>query len=221
MPYLKRIWRTAAPPIDVKSSLQSDDTTRISLKSAGNSAFLVNIEVGSGRRPFNVVLDTGSVSFWLPGVGCSCAGPHRRYSPSSSTSSMDVRQGFSASYGSGSVNGRVVRDDVWLGGLHLRLDMGVISNACELQGFDEAPYDGVLGLGLLGTIEKHHPNRYGADKAGHRGAALEALRRLSISYFELSLGNPEGSELVLAGGGRAAPPANLHKGFSFLQVDGD
>eukprot|EP00971_Amphidinium_carterae_P006355 125168-Amphidinium_carterae.1 len=43
--------------------------------------------------------------------------------------------------------GTLYRDDVWLGGVLLRIEFGVVNNACGLDGFVEAEYDGILGLG--------------------------------------------------------------------------
>eukprot|EP00403_Amphidinium_massartii_P006885 CAMPEP_0178370252 /NCGR_PEP_ID=MMETSP0689_2-20121128/205_1 /TAXON_ID=160604 /ORGANISM="Amphidinium massartii, Strain CS-259" /LENGTH=358 /DNA_ID=CAMNT_0019990065 /DNA_START=68 /DNA_END=1141 /DNA_ORIENTATION=- len=158
--------------------------SRIDLRNAGNALYLASIKVGWRRVPFQVVVDTGSSGLWLPGRDCACGGRHQRYSGEKSRSSRTLSQSFTASYVSGSVSGSMYRDDIWLGQLRLELDFGVVSNACNLKGYQEAPYDGVLGLGA------------GLSNVGS-SAVLKALQdNAGVEYFAVHLGRQQGPQLL-------------------------
>merc|ERR1711907_302183 len=72
----------------------------VKLKNWGYTQFVGSIEIGTPPQTFRVIYDTGSSNTWLPGHQCSEA-------------SCDK-------YGSGLVRGKVVQDDVKMGGITLK-----------------------------------------------------------------------------------------------------
>mmetsp|Transcript_23748 Transcript_23748/g.52391 ORF Transcript_23748/g.52391 Transcript_23748/m.52391 type:complete len:406 (+) Transcript_23748:74-1291(+) len=171
----------------MKHPLRGDSGTiaRLRLHNAGNALFLASIAVGSERTPFQVVVDTGSTKLWLPGSDCACGGNHQRYTGTGSHTATNLNSHFMAGYVSGSVSGTLYRDDVWLGGVLLRIEFGVVNNACGLDGFVEAEYDGILGLGT-------------SDGQQIGNVLIQELRRRKeLDSFALRLGRLEGPELAL------------------------
>ena len=69
-----------------------------------------------------VDFDTGSSDLFLPGPSCStnCAG-HTKYTPSSSSTAVDLKKTFALKYGDGStVSGEQYTDTVSIAGLTVR-----------------------------------------------------------------------------------------------------
>ena len=107
-----------------------------------------NISVGTPAVSFTVDFDTGSSDLFLPASSChsTCDG-HKRYNPSSSSTSKDLRKGFFIGYADGSVvSGELYTDTVQIEGLTAtKQTIGVATQYSA--GFQSAnfPADGLMG----------------------------------------------------------------------------
>jgi len=116
-----------------------------------------NISVGLPPQTFRVLFDTGSCHLWLPSVRCQqkpCL-LHRRYDPDHSHTSAlasDDRS-LAASFATGELRGRAVRDRICLGGRargdrEACVDIDFFESEEESDfPFENLPFDGILGLG--------------------------------------------------------------------------
>lgn len=199
------VWPALGPALGMASH---SGAVELPLTNSGNAVFTADVYVGSHRALFHVVLDTGSADIWLPGPRCRCAGRHRRFDPATSSSARALPGRFAAAYGSGSVAGRAVEEELEIGGLALRLRIGVIEDACKLSGYSSAAYDGVIGLGPKA--------RSGRWRTGDR-SPLDSLKAagFGVLLFDLCSQSPT---CAMAGtvrdlNGRLGP-------FSFLPLAG-
>lgn len=123
----------------------------ISLTEENGDMWIGAISVGSPPQNFTVVFDTGSSDILLPSASCNstCDG-HSRYDPSQSTTSVNLNQTFSLTYGDGSsAVGELYSDDVLIGGYEaVNQTLGA---AVTYSANFQAPTfnsDGLLGLGF-------------------------------------------------------------------------
>lgn len=103
------------------------------------------VSVGNPGQKFSVVLDTGSADFWVQESNCTdCQGSKFDRSQSSSFTVPEGAPTFRINYGSGSVTGRLGRDDVALAGYRVvKQTFGLIDQGSHILG-DSG--QGILGL---------------------------------------------------------------------------
>lgn len=103
------------------------------------------ISVGNPGQKFSVVLDTGSADLWVQESNCTkCQGSKYDRAQSSSFSVPDGSPTFRINYGSGSVTGRLGRDDVSLAGYRVvKQTFGLIDEGSHILGDNG---QGILGL---------------------------------------------------------------------------
>jgi len=137
---------------------RAEARARLAVRSAAvahKTAYWGTISLGTPPQQFRVIFDTGSGNLVLPSESCGTAGclPHRKYSPSNSSSSGVVgnEQGGGpahVAYGTGSIRGKCYSDRLCLGDA-LCAKIGFIATEEEsADPFASQPYDGILGLGL-------------------------------------------------------------------------
>ncbi|KAJ6264298.1 hypothetical protein Dda_0443 [Drechslerella dactyloides] len=113
-------------------------------------SYWINIQFGSSKKSFRMVLDTGSADTWIPSSECtskSCLA-HRTYGPADS-SKLDFtdNQTFTIKYASGNVEGTVVKDSLTFGSVTLDdISFGLAKTVSD--DFTGFPVDGILGLGF-------------------------------------------------------------------------
>ena len=107
-----------------------------------------NISVGTPAVSFTVDFDTGSSDLFLPASSChsTCDG-HKRYNPSSSSTSKDLKKSFTLAYGDGStVSGTEYKDTVRVVGLNAtNQTLGAATNYSPGFQLANFPSDGLLG----------------------------------------------------------------------------
>ncbi|KAI1815667.1 aspartic peptidase domain-containing protein [Poronia punctata] len=109
-------------------------------------SYFAEVHLGSEGKPLFMLLDTGASTTWVMGSDCtskSCL-IHSTFGPDDSKSFNDTGKSYSVDYGTGSVRGRLVEDELSLAGLSVTLPFGVASTTTDQ--FTQFPFDGILGL---------------------------------------------------------------------------
>merc|ERR1719461_1216407 len=98
----------------------------VPLTSYKQSQYYGTIQIGTPKKDFIVLFDTGSSNLWVPASNCTnCASGHAQYNPSASSSFKANGTEFEIQYGTGSMKGFVVHDKIDLGGLVTDVDFAV------------------------------------------------------------------------------------------------
>ncbi|ORX59539.1 acid protease [Hesseltinella vesiculosa] len=116
--------------------------------------YIVNLQAGTPPKPFDVIIDTGSVEFWLATTGCpQSVCPVPLYNPSSSSTANVTTTPAGIQYGLGSANGNYVTDTVSLGGLTIQKQQFIaVTNTTDTFVMGGQPVDSgsVVASGLMG-----------------------------------------------------------------------
>eukprot|EP00439_Symbiodinium_sp_Y106_P019244 s2157_g2.t1 len=131
--------------------------------------YFAEVAVGSPSQSFRMTFDTGSANVVIPSSHCSAPSclQSRRYNASQSSTaerqlcSKDIedgnytREAVTLTFGTGQVTGHYAKDQVCVGqDLCAALSFVEATNQSE-HPFLNAPYDGVLGLGLPQLSQDH------------------------------------------------------------------
>nr|KMM73483.1 cathepsin E [Coccidioides posadasii RMSCC 3488] len=102
---------------------------------------------GSGGQEMWLLLDSGASESWVMGSNCTAAAclQHNRFGIEHSKTLSVTDEEWEVSYGTGHVEGVIVRDTLSMAGFQLELDFGSALNVS--QDFANYPMDGILGLG--------------------------------------------------------------------------
>ena len=172
---------TGFSPIDL-AARQADSLTKANKPTVKNSlgldieandvGYVATVQIGTPRRNFSVLMDSGSADFWVGAEGCQssttsgadcvsisdqlvCAalipldmqGNHTFLGTKSSSSFVDAGQVFQVIYSTGTILGNVVQDNVAFGGFQLSgHTFGVATQVSD--SLIQSPYDGRMGLAL-------------------------------------------------------------------------
>ena len=115
-----------------------------------NAQYFGVIEIGTPPQKFNVTFDTGSSNLWVPSANCTSIACFLHTKYNSTVSSTYVANGteFAISYPSGSVEGKLSKDVISVGGAKLTgVTFGETLKEPGLA-FAFAKFDGILGLGF-------------------------------------------------------------------------
>ncbi|XP_020766595.1 pregnancy-associated glycoprotein 2-like [Odocoileus virginianus] len=162
------------------------------LRNALDMAYVGNITIGTPPKEFRVVFDTGSSDLWVPSIKCispSCH-THITFDHNKSSTFRLTRRPFRILYGSGLMNGVLAYDTVRIGNL-VSTDQP-FGLSLQQFGFDNVPFDGILGLSypslaIPGTIPIF-------DKLKQQGSISEP-----VFAFYLSTHKENGSVLMFGG----------------------
>lgn len=124
--------------------VKSEDN--IDLTSFKQAQYYGTIQLGTPAKDFIVLFDTGSSNLWVPASNCTnCATGKNQYDPTASSSFHANGTAFSIRYGTGSMKGFVVHDNVSLGPLMTDVDFACATNEPG-RTFQAAKFDGLMGL---------------------------------------------------------------------------
>jgi len=133
------------------------------------SEYFGTISIGSPPQEFQVLFDTGSGNLLLPSATCdglACT-KHRRLNASSSTTSLSIafaskpdtpvgedgdQDVLNLVYGTGEATGVIIQDKVCVGSTCARADIVAAVEESDAP-FADAPFDGILGMGLTALSE--------------------------------------------------------------------
>ncbi|KAF2665411.1 acid protease [Microthyrium microscopicum] len=115
-------------------------------------SYMCEVQFGSGKKTIYLLLDTAAVNTWVMSSDCkSDACPsHNQLGPGDSSSLQVTQSTFSVQYGTGSVSGSVVSDNVSFIGKTFPLSFGLASVVSD--DFKSYPMDGILGVGRLQNV---------------------------------------------------------------------
>ncbi|XP_070320743.1 pregnancy-associated glycoprotein 1-like [Odocoileus virginianus] len=173
------------------SSPDSNITTH-PLRNIKDMFYMGNITIGTPPQEFQVAFDTGSSDLWVPSYFCispTCYS-HVMFRHLESSTFQLITKTFKTEYGSGKMQGVLGRDTVRIGDL-VSIDQ-LFGLSLEQSGFEELPFDGVLGLSypnmsFIGGIPIF-------DNLKKQGAISEY-----VFAFYLSKSKPEGSVVMFGG----------------------
>lgn len=130
----------------------------VKLKNWGYTQFVGTLEIGSPPQSLRVIYDTGSSNTWLPGHQCSetSCDKYGKYNhhKSKSFNKVYTQQGLGESrnphffikYGSGLVRGKVISDDISLGGITLKKARFGEVGYEHGHAFRKGHFSGIVGL---------------------------------------------------------------------------
>lgn len=112
----------------------------------GDSSYYGAITVGTPPQPFNVILDTGSSDLWVADTRCaSCDSNTPLYDTSKSTSVKESGTATTIRYGSGAVQGSIVKDVVSMGGFSIP-DQTLLAADQTTSRLLDGSVSGIMGL---------------------------------------------------------------------------
>jgi len=116
--------------------------------------YVATFQLGTPPRDFLILMDSGSSDFWVGSEICKGAdggdcGQHQFLGTKSSSTFVNQTESWNITYGTGSVTGTIVKDNVVIAGTPLNgLTFGVAN--IESNDFTGADFDGLMGLAQSG-----------------------------------------------------------------------
>ncbi|EXJ71608.1 uncharacterized protein A1O5_05416 [Cladophialophora psammophila CBS 110553] len=109
--------------------------------------YFSTVKFGSKGQEMYMLIDSGSANTWVMGSNCksNACQIHNTYGSEDSSTMQTTTQAWSMTYGTGQVEGVVVKDTVRLANYTIELGFGLASSASD--DFNNYPMDGILGLG--------------------------------------------------------------------------
>ena len=91
------------------------------LRNFHDTLYFGTLGIGTPPQLFSVVFDTGSANLWVPGLGCKTkrCGNRPRFNSTASSTCESSEQGLGIRFGTGEIEGRVMRDMVSFHGLRV------------------------------------------------------------------------------------------------------
>ncbi|ORY96476.1 aspartic peptidase domain-containing protein [Syncephalastrum racemosum] len=143
----------------VLSKKRQDASTPV--YNADGREFLIEVAIGTPPQKFNVTLDTGSGTLWVPSTDCPTTNcPNERFDGTKSSTLNMTSTSFSMQYGIGSLNGTYARDTVAIGNLSVSdqvfglatttADILTTSSSSSASSTSEDYSNGILGLAFPG-----------------------------------------------------------------------
>merc|ERR1712063_183095 len=117
------------------------------LVDTGATEYYGKIYIGTPPKEFTTIMDTGSSNLWVPSTSCTdraCSGK-QKYSASASSTSIPNGKPITIHYGTGSMKGKLVYDNVDVAGLTVvKQEFAEATSLATF--FTGSPFDGILGL---------------------------------------------------------------------------
>jgi len=109
--------------------------------------YLATVQMGTPPQNYLILMDSGSADLWVASEDCKDCGQHQTLGTQSSSTFTDSGSPFSVTYGTGSVSGDIVTDDITVAGLTLKAHtFGVATQETDDFSADTVPFDGLMGL---------------------------------------------------------------------------
>ncbi len=119
---------------------------------ANDVGYIATIQIGSNKKPFRMLIDSGSADTWVPSTDCAdCGKTHQALgkSVSSTFRSFDGSK-FSIKYGTGAVKGTLGSDSMMIAGMTLKNQtFGIATHTTTDFSDPTVPFDGLMGLAKM------------------------------------------------------------------------
>lgn len=142
-----------------KAASQIDCSKYVPIDQDGSDvSYFVNVQLGSNKDSYRMVLDTGSYYMWVYSENCTANAclKRQRFGVDNSSSIETTGHTYSISYTSGNIDGDIVKDQLTLGGTSTRTQFGTANKADP--SFASFPIDGILGLSAVDKSEVNFPS---------------------------------------------------------------
>lgn len=192
--------RLGAPPASLSGTTRKEEN--VVLRDLANAQYYGTVKIGTPPQELQVVFDTGSSDFWVPGPGCitsssNCAAKKtydRTLSSSYAVVGKDAKADFSIVYGSGPVNGKfgvetvTIADDYTATGQ----TFAIVDSTDGLGDvYEKAKFDGILGLAFPSISQDPGVNTV--------IPTLKEEQELPKAMFAFYLGDNADGELAIGG----------------------
>ncbi|KZO96669.1 acid protease [Calocera viscosa TUFC12733] len=186
------------PEVDVQAGINGgltlanapDDTDSVGLDiDANDTGYVATVSLGTPPADYLILMDSGSSDFWVGAEGCqtlasegggACAANHKTLGTDSSSTFQNTGTAFAVTYGSGSVSGTIITDNVVLAGLSLPAHtFGVADIESTDFSASSITFDGLMGLAQQGLSQQQTPTPV-------ESLASAGLIQAPITSFKLS-----------------------------------
>ncbi|KAF5133785.1 putative aspartic-type endopeptidase CTSD [Metarhizium anisopliae] len=138
-----------ASQYNIMDATESNEAMAAGINQDGTDySYFVKAGLGSKGKQVYLLVDTGAGSTWVMGSGCtdtSCS-THTTFGPGDSSTFTDAGKSFSVSYGTGTVQGKLVTDTINVAGISLKYTFGQASKTSDV--FSHFAFDGILGMSM-------------------------------------------------------------------------
>ena len=141
-------WMSQKAQIEKRAQLYGATGEHVAMKDYMNTQYFIDIQLGSDKQNFTVVPDTGSSNLWVYSSNCHAIAckTHSSYNPDSSSTYEADGQDFNITYGSGSIEGYVSRDNAYIGdAAYAAMGFGEVQKVKGAT-FLISQMDGIIGL---------------------------------------------------------------------------
>lgn len=109
--------------------------------------YFADVLIGTPPREFKLIIDSGSADLWVPSQACrNCNPRHTKLGSTTSSSFEASNQTFAITYGTGEVDGSIIRDNLKIGDLELPAHVfGVATSESVEFSSDDTPFEGIMG----------------------------------------------------------------------------
>lgn len=180
---------------DASSSSSSSPLITEVLRNFQDTLYFGTLGIGTPPQRFNVVFDTGSANLWVPGLGCNArsCGRRPRYNSSASSTCERTEQALGIRFGTGEIEGRIVRDSVSFHGLRVARQAFLEVREERSFPFEDYPFDGLVGLALPALAAENTLPFFDSVMM------QRLLPRNQFAFHFAAHGDPRGSAVVFGG----------------------
>lgn len=152
--------------------------------------YLATVQMGTPPQNYLILMDSGSADLWVASEDCTDCGQHQTLGTQSSSTFTDTGSPFSVTYGTGSVSGDIVNDDITVAGLTLKgHTFGVATKETADFSDDSVPFDGLMGLAQSSLSEQQTATP--VEALASQGLIAEAITSYKISRSADNLNDGE------------------------------
>jgi len=176
----------SAPAQGVTKANKPTDANSLGLDIVANDVgYLATIQMGTPPQDYSILMDSGSADLWVGAENCQSlggggCGNHVFLGPKSSSSFVDTNAPFNVSYGTGSVGGDIIKDNIVVAGLSLPAHtFGVATVESVDFSSDAVPFDGLMGL-AQSTLSQQQTSTP-VESLATNGLITEAITSYKIS----------------------------------------
>ncbi|KAJ7510363.1 acid protease [Mycena galericulata] len=157
--------------------------------------YLATIQLGTPPTNYLILMDSGSADFWVASEDCQSTtggdcGNHQTLGSTSSSSFVASQNPFAVTYGTGSVQGAIITDNVNIAGLALNAHtFGVTTSETPDFADDSVPFDGLMGLAKSALSEQKTATP--VESLAANGLIADAITSYKISRAADNLNDGE------------------------------